>query len=503
MKNFLLVLCFIFLFISSVEAQIRVVENDALAFSLSPYLRTDAVTLKNVVSLDSKNKDDSTTYLGIDYSLGLDLKLKQLDSEAFIKFERNGPYDYDAPVAIHNTLVTSAGHMDPYRGRELLPQVEEFWYDFPILKSKLRLKSGLFTYAVGNGVALNGSYENYALSLYHETDNFKWHFYYCRPDLANKDLGPHIKQLKPQGIDYDHSKANFYAMDLDFTLGKNSFQPYVGVLYDATGDKRANNFTTSTHKDMLGTFGLSYSREIEKLLINLEAARNFGKAKSSDEAFKDVEHCGYLFYSQLSYLLDKFVPRTRFVYGSGNKITTEMVDNGDTALTSGKNRAFSVCSPLNVNLNDSIYPDNPFVPVLAMGNGNGLNYGVSRPTTFNDPVLLDNIMLFSLGFDYNFTKKFCMSLDWWYLRSPQRGVGMLAGAAKQLSRDLGNEIDTTFSYFFNDHVSVSLLSAVFFPGKYYEEERDDTDGSLFSPFVRGDGEANNAYQIEASLTLSF
>jgi outer membrane protein W len=112
-------------------------------------------------------------------------------------------------------------------------------------------------------------------------------------------------------------------------------------------------------------------------------------------------------------------------------------------------------------------------------------------------------MLFSLGFDYNFTKKFSVSFDWWYLRSAQRGVGMLAGAAKQLSRDLGNEIDTTFSYFFNDYVSVSLLSAVFFPGKYYEEERDDTDGSLFSPFVRGDGEANNAYQIEASLTLSF
>jgi hypothetical protein len=80
-------------------------------------------------------------------------------------------------------------------------------------------------------------------------------------------------------------------------------------------------------------------------------------------------------------------------------------------------------------------------------------------------------------------------------------VGSFEGVSKMLSKDLGQEIDISLDYSFNDNITLGLLSGWFFPGNYYKEERDD-DGSL-TPFVRGDGEANTAYQIELSLTLSF
>ncbi|MDD5282473.1 MAG: hypothetical protein PHF69_07335, partial [Candidatus Omnitrophica bacterium] len=39
-----------------------------LTLGLDTYLRADLVSFKNVVDLDSHNKDGHTTYLGIDYS---------------------------------------------------------------------------------------------------------------------------------------------------------------------------------------------------------------------------------------------------------------------------------------------------------------------------------------------------------------------------------------------------------------------------------------------------
>jgi len=77
------------------------------------------------------------------------------------------------------------------------------------------------------------------------------------------------------------------------------------------------------------------------------------------------------------------------------------------------------------------------------------------------------------------------------------------GENKKLSPDLGNEFDLSVNYELNKNITLSLLSGYFLPGDYYYEERDDTGGSLFSPFVRGDGQANSAYQIELSLTVTF
>ena len=87
--------------------------------------------------------------------------------------------------------------------------------------------------------------------------------------------------------------------------------------------------------------------------------------------------------------------------------------------------------------------------------------------------------------------------------SAENGVGTLNGAAKELSRQLGNELDLSCAYSINDKASVTLAGGYFFPGAFYKEERDDTAGSLGTPFIRGDGNANGAYQVEAYMELNF
>lgn len=497
------VICF-FSFTIPASSEINIAENKYLTFSATPYLMTDVVVLKNNVTLDSKKSDDSSTYLGIDYSLGLDLKFKDAGPEAYLKLERNGPFDYDAPLFIHNTLRTSISQVERYRGAELLPHIEEFWYDFPLFKLPMRFKGGLFIYEAGNNISVPASYENYALNLYTESENLKWNFYYCRPDLVNKSyLGPRIKQEREQGIHYIPNKANFFATDATFTFKNYSLQPYAEVLLDYSGPKRTNFFTTPTHKDLLGTLGLAWNASLNKFSFGIEAARNFGKAKSDDTDFKDVEHCGYMIYADASYDFGRVIPHSRFALASGNKVTAEMAENEDTELTSGKNRAFSVYSPLNTNLANSIYSEPIYSPLVAMGAGYGLNYGINRPTTFGDPRLFENIILLNLGADCKVTHKLSTTLDWWYLMTQERGVGTFETAGKKLSPYLGNEVDLAFNYEFNKNVTLSLLSGYFLPGKFYKEDRDDGGGSLFSPFVRGDSEANAAYQIELSLTLAY
>src|SRR3989338_9719020 len=103
-------------------------DKENFALSMDTYLRTDVVSFKNVVDLDSHNRDDHTTYFGIDYIFALNLDLKKQNQQYYLKLERNGPYDYDAPLFIHNTLTVSGpSHIDPYKRDELLPQAEEFW----------------------------------------------------------------------------------------------------------------------------------------------------------------------------------------------------------------------------------------------------------------------------------------------------------------------------------------------------------------------------------------
>ncbi len=479
-------------------------ETENFILSLESYFRTDVVSLKNVVDLDSQNKDDSTTYLGIDYSFGIKSEFKDGGPVFYLKLERNGPFDYDAPLFVHNTLQTSSGQVQRYRNDELLPQVEEFWLDLP-LPDKTRIKAGLFAYEVGNGFSLSGGYENYGANIYRESNDFSWKLHYCRPELVYKNhLGPRIHQDEEQGMVYNHNASNFFAADFKLNKEYSSLQPYVGVLVDYTSPgKRDNLFSAPIKKDYLGTLGFAWSLNKDKISFLLEMAHNFGMAESADENYKDITHAGYLIFTELNYRVDNFTPCFQFLLASGNRVTPEMAKDQATTLTSGKNRAFSYTSPLNNHLGDSISSSNSDArPIVAMGAGYGLNYGVPRPNTFSSTDF-DNLIMSSLGFDWELTKKFSMGLYGYYMMSFARGAGVLNDEGRCLSRELGYEADIFLDYKINPHTLISFLGGYFIPGQYYKEKRDDTDGSLFSPFVRGDGDADPAYQLELVFEVKF
>ncbi|MBU4303779.1 MAG: hypothetical protein KJ931_05320 [Candidatus Omnitrophica bacterium] len=477
--------------------------TEQLALRLDTYLRTDLVSFKNVVDLDSQNKDGQTTYLGIDYSFAINGEFKNSPNKFYLKFERNGPYDYSAPLFIQNTLINSGGRVEKYRNAELLPQVEEFWLDNK-LGGNFGLKTGLYIYEVGNGFSLNGGYENYGVTFYHQAQNIFWRLYYCRPDLVYKNiLGPHIQQEAEQGQKYEPNAANFFATDIKITAGKQVFWPYIGMLADYTSSgKRDNLFAAPIKKDLLGTFGAAWEYAADDFGLKLEAARNFGYAQSQDSEYKDIRHTGYMFYSGLNYVLGKFVPELQFLFCSGNKETLDMAANPEELYISGKNRAFSYSSPTNRNLSDTVSSSNvDMLPIVAMGGGYGLNYGVPRPGTFYSGDF-ENLIMPSAGFDYNFTEKLCVSLYGYYLRAFSRPVGTLGGEGKYLSRDLGMEADLFIDYKATQQLSVGFLGGYFIPGRYYREKRD-VDATLFSPYLRGDGNANNAYQLEFYVELKF
>jgi hypothetical protein len=503
-KRIFIFVYFLF-FITADSLAYSLLNSDNFALSLDTYFRTDVVTLKNVVYLDSHNHDDSTTYLGIDYSFGFKADLKKYDTRFYLKLERNGPTDYDAPIFIHNTLLTSAGVIERYRGKELLPQIEEFWLDAPLF-GKTRIKGGLYTYEVGNAFSLNGSYENYGITLYRQNENSTLRIYYSRPELVYKThLGPHIHQDEEQGIKYNPNAANFFAIDMKFDQPEDGyFWPYLGVLADYTSEgKRDNSFLTPVKRDILGTLGFAWQKSQGELTLRTEIARNFGKAYSDSQDYKDVSHCGYMFYAGTEYKLGRFTPSLECLISSGNRATPEMAENYDEKFSGSKNRAFSTFSPLNKNLGDSIgHNHNGMRPIVATGSGNGLQYGITRPNSFYASDL-DNLIMPCLGAAFDINDKLNISAYAYYLFSFERGVGVTDGQGRYLSRDLGFEPDIYLDYKLNDHMTFGILFGYFLPGKYYKERRDDTDGSIFSPCVRGDGNANSAYQLELSMEIKF
>ncbi len=481
-----------------------VFENEACKFSLRAYTRADLVSIKNQNSLNGSNRDDSSTYLGLDYHIALQADGKDGRPSWYVKVERNGPYDYDAPLFVHNTLMPS-GVVEEYRDDELFPQVEEFWVDAP-LPGSFGLKTGLYSYQVGNGFALNGGYENYGLSLYHSAQGCSLRMYYCRPDLVYKNhLGPRIRQEEEQGIDYQHNAANFYAVDAVLKGPAGSLQGYAGALVDHTSSgKRDNSFAAPVDRDILGTFGAAGEIAIGAWQFKLEGSRNFGKGRSADrENYEDITHSGYLVYAAGEYTSGRVSPSLQVVLCSGNEVTLDNAAAGDTAIQGGRNRAFSYSSPLNKNISDSISSSNSdMLPIVAMGGGYGLNYGVDRPGTFS-PGDFDNLIMPSLGADYRVNEKLTLGLYGYYLRSFTRGAGMSGGEPVRLSAELGSEADIFCDYQLREGMVLSFLGGYFVPGRYYRQARDDTGGSLLSPFVRGDGNAEPAYQVELVLETRF
>jgi hypothetical protein len=137
-----------------------------------------------------------------------------------------------------------------------------------------------------------------------------------------------------------------------------------------------------------------------------------------------------------------------------------------------------------------------------MGAGYCLNYGIPRPETFCSSDF-DNLIMPSFCLDFQATEKLLIGVYAYYLMSFAPGAGTLHGQGKQLSRELGEEIDVSVEYRVNKHIFINLLAGYFLPGKFYKTERDDTSGSLLTPYLRGDGAADPAYQVELAVELTF
>jgi len=502
-RSYLIVALSMMILSGSAACEVNLISEKYYDVTMTFDERTDLVTFGNTLFLDNKVKEDKNAYIGIDAYLDLKAQFKDDGPVLYMKAGRNGPFNLDAPIMIDRKLRTSADTMRQYAYSEYLPYIREYWADIPLGRLPVRVKTGLFFYSVGHGIAMTGNYENYGVRIQDKLKDLTWNLYYCYPDLANKRLGPVIDQEKAQGVGYQHSKANFFASDICYTVACSTFQPYVGVLIDHTGPRRWNFYSTPTVRDTLGTAGMSADIVLSKFSLGLEAAKNFGRAESDSPGSKAVEHTGYMLYSDAAYDLESIIPHARFIYASGNEISVDQVSNGDELFTGGKNRAFSCYSPLNANLADSLVPALNCIPLVSMGNGFGLNYGVNRPGTFGDPALLDNIVLFGTGFDCRLTEKFSFTVDWWHLSSAERGVGTFNGETRVLSPDLGNEVDLFIDFKLSEHVKLGFLGGYFLPGKFYKEFRDDTGGSLFTPFVRGDGEADPAYQVEFTCEICY
>ena len=170
------ILCCAALLAPPAEADMKMAETKDTIFSVTAEVTTEVIMIENVLDLDTRIRDDRCQYLGLMYDIGFTIASKtEGGPELYFRLKRYGPYDYNVPAVINNTLNTSAGKVDPYKNAEYLPELGEFWMDIPLGPTPLRFKPGLFMYSVGHDIALGGYYENYGALLYTENEHFEWH----------------------------------------------------------------------------------------------------------------------------------------------------------------------------------------------------------------------------------------------------------------------------------------------------------------------------------------
>lgn len=475
-------------------------------------MRLSYNTLAHVVSLNYDKKNDFQNYMGEQYSLGLDVKYKE-EYEGYIKFASFGAAKYDAPIYPERPVHTIYGDVGSYNGTDLLPRLQEWWLTAPLVPdNKVKAKVGLFTYSVGSGLALGGYYENYSAELSVETGNLKWTSRFAVPDIENKwYVGPKVAdEVGVFGMKYN-SRAYFFAEDVIVPLGEGSFfQPYLGILIDDTpAAKRNSAYLTPVSAEYLGTYGADHEMTVGDLSLGAEAAANFGKAWSDDPSYPDISHEGWMCNAGASYSFfdGKVKPRTRFYYLSGNKFVGDDITDGQ--VVKGVNRDFSVYSPLNTDLADTFYPAFDNGPYVFAGMGNSLNQGTLRPGAFRDPYQMNNLITPNAGIDLNPMDKLTLKFDYWYLRSAEPGIGAdydpaaAAYSPYTLPTYLGNELDAYAEYSVTKNIVLSFLAGLFLPGDYYRKGRGDDDLLGVSSAPRFDGNASNAWMLEAAVTCSF
>lgn len=479
------------------------IDEEDWAFHVGTHLRTSFNTLANTVDLNKEDPDDCNYYMGYAYDFTFDVRhLSGMEIYAFI--ERRGRADYDAPLWGEKGLNTLFGRYRWYREENVFPHIRELWIEWPLTPARdLRFKCGLFPYGreVGHKIALGGKYENYGVSLSGDSEAVDWNLHWEVEDYSNRIHLGKVPNFDIEKNEYDVESAYFTAADATYKLGGHRIQGYFGWLRDYTSSNaRDNKFATRVKEENLFTAGTYVVLNIDRLSLGFEGARNFGKAESVTDTRDDVEHRGYLIIADASYDLGSFKPKCKFFLASGNEINES---NNTFSITSDTNDAFSVFSPLNVNLTDSHY-QKQFGPYVAMAGGYAVNFGVARPGTFGDPFLFENIVAYTVGFDYTPMDKVYVGVDYWYLHSKEPGHGLdSAGRAEKFSRDLGQEIDIFASYQLTPNIKLSLLGGYFFPGDYYKVGRMAGESNAYSPTPRRDGDADGAYQLELGMDVTF
>ncbi|MFC1570628.1 hypothetical protein ACFL4E_02480 [Candidatus Omnitrophota bacterium] len=519
MKQFFLSCLILSLFIPafSANAELALVGDHGVLYKqpdsewkaeLDGFYRLSFNSLGYVRTLDHNDKDDQQNYLGYQYEVGLGATYQE-NFKGYIRFASYGPTEYDAPLAPEGPVRTIWGDVGEYWGKKMLPRLDEWWIDLPVGNLPARVKSGLFTYSVGSGLALGGYYEKYGFSIYNETDDFSWTFHFDVPDIEKRwYLGPKlIAEKEALGMRYD-TKAYFFAFDMIARVGNMTLQPYIGFLSDMTPwARRSSMYAQRVDKDYLGTYGGVINLEVGDLTLGAEAAGNFGEAVSLDPGMPDMKHRGYFWLLSAEYSYDeKIIPRSKLYYVSGNKFVGD--DLSDGQLVKGVNNAFSVYSPTDSNLADTHYPAFSSGPYVFTGMGNALNFGVWRPNTFSDPYQMTNLIAPNVGIDFYPTDHISISFDYWYLHTQQPPIGGNVDPASgmvtpfTLPSSLGNEIDLYIEYYPTDLITFSFLGGLFFPGEYFRKTRTDMDPLGIAAAPRYDGGASNAWQMEMAITFN-
>ncbi len=471
---------------------------------LGTHLRSSYNTFSNTVDLDRRNHADKNNYLAYAYDFTVDFR-HTAGPEIYAFIEKRGRADYDAPLWAEKPINGLFGEYHAYTNTDALPRVRELWGELPLLPAReLVIKGGLFPYGreIGHRIALGGKYENWGITASGENEAFDWNLHWEKEDLANRiHLGKVINFDKI--VTDNDTAADFFASDAKIKFHKHSLQLYTGWLRDRSSElARSNLFTSQVKNENLITHGAYLDMNFGKLNVGFEGARNMGTAKSIDKTrFHDVEHKGYLLIWDAKYDMGSFKPKAKLFVASGNKVNE--TNQGVFAVTSDRNNAFSVFSPMNTNLFDTHY-QKQFGPYVAMAGGYAANFGVARPGTFGDPFVFENLIAPTIGFDYTPLNQVYLGMDYWYLQSKENGFGFDEFRAfRKYPKELGHEVDIFASYQLTKHAKLSLLGGYFFPGKYYKNKRSDTGiSNAFSATARRDGDADGAFQLELGLDVS-
>ena len=490
--------------------------KDIVKFQTWPELRLSYNKISNTGDLKT-SEGDGLDYASYIYRIPISLQYRS-NMSFFVNLIAEGPSHYAAPLNDLETFVEGSKVKKNGGSASIgYPQISELWLKL-YLTYNHSLQIGQAPYVVGQGYALGGQYNNYGITYaFQKADKFRWRLRYSILDVENRISILRSKTNEKYLGRAADSSAYLLATDIDVKSGDLTLQPYFGWLHDQTSleDRNSSTFFGNAaqqfkaKEDNIYTFGGSAAYDSPYADISFEFAKNAGKTtgQPNQNWGSDIHHSGYLIHSEIKGHLGIFTPRAKYILASGNESKIEDLPGALAGtLKRNENAAFTVFSPLNTNLVDS-YAHLAPVPVVAMAGGYGMNYGIRRPGTYNDPHVWENLNAYNLGINIIPHEKVFMMVDYWYLKAVNPAIGRnTAGTLVALPRDLVSEIDYYATYTPCKMFTVGVHGGYFMPGAYYKASRIDapaTWNGAASQTVRVDGTADAAYQVELFFVTHF